>query len=59
MGELSNEEEIEQAFEELLHILKEYKPNDRSTADRYWAITITEVEKARAVFSMYAHTDEM
>jgi len=54
MNELSNDEQVEAAFAELLAKLKELKPNDRSAEDRYWAITITEVEKARAVFGMYA-----
>jgi Arc/MetJ-type ribon-helix-helix transcriptional regulator len=33
--------------------LKENKPNDRSDVDRYWAIVITDVEKAIAVFETY------
>lgn len=41
-------------FEELLASLREQKPNDRSDKDRYWAIVITEVEKAKAVFLTYA-----
>lgn len=41
-------------FDNLLADLKNKKPNDRSDRDRYWAITITEVEKARAVFLTYA-----
>jgi hypothetical protein len=41
-------------FEELLAQLREQKPNDRSDRDRYWAIVITEVEKAKAVFVQYA-----
>jgi hypothetical protein len=44
---------IEQ-FDALLKTLRETKPNDRSEQDRYHAITITEVEKARAVFMVYA-----
>lgn len=36
-----------------LQTLKARKPNDRSDKDRYWAIVITEVEKAMAVFDMY------
>lgn len=41
-------------FDMLLQALRANKPNDRSDQDRYWAITITEVEKARAVFLTYA-----
>jgi len=37
----------------LLEELRAAKPNDRSEADRYTAITITEVEKVRAVFIVY------
>lgn len=40
-------------FEQLLTALKETKPNDRSEQDRYFAIVITDVEKARAVFLTY------
>lgn len=45
---------VEWYFEELLAQLREQKPNDRSEKDRYWAISITEVEKAKAVFVTYA-----
>lgn len=34
----------------LIGEVKAYKPNDRSEKDRYWAIAITELEKAAAVF---------
>lgn len=40
-------------FDELLDALRDSKPNDRSEQDRYIAITITEVEKARALFVVY------
>lgn len=42
-----------QMFQNLLEDLRNHKPNDRSDRDRYWAIVITEVEKARAVFETY------
>jgi hypothetical protein len=45
-------------FEHLLITLKDQKPNDRSNADRYWAIVITEVEKARAIYLTYAAPKE-
>lgn len=48
-----NKTAVEQ-FEELLAALREQKPNDRSDKDRYWAIVITEVEKAKAIFLQYA-----
>ena len=40
-------------FDELLAELRAAKPNDRSETDRYTAITITEVEKAKAIFIVY------
>ena len=43
----------QELFEQLLAALKESKPNDRSEQDRYFAIVITDVEKARAVYLAY------
>jgi hypothetical protein len=43
-------------FEELLKWLREQKPNDRSDQDRYYAIVITDVEKAAAVFTTLCET---
>lgn len=48
------QEKILIAFAELLILLDENKPNDRSLKDRYYAITTTEVQKAAAVFRVYA-----
>ena len=45
-------------FEELLEWLRRDKPNDRSDKDRYWAIVITEVEKAKAIFLTYAAPEQ-
>ena len=45
-------------FDELLDALHDAKPGDRSEQDRYTAITITEVEKARAVFMVYVRDTE-
>lgn len=50
-------EEVIKSFDFLLLQLEAYKPNDRSKQDRYWAITITEVEKAAAIFKTYAATE--
>lgn len=44
-------------FGELLLRLREAKPNDRSEADRYHAIVITEVEKAKAVYMAYCREE--
>jgi len=50
-------EEVIKSFDFLLLQLESYKPNDRSKQDRYWAIAITEVEKAAAIFKTYAAGD--
>lgn len=44
-------------FEELLKELKSRKPNDRSEHDRYWAIVITDVERALGMFYTFVHED--
>ncbi len=53
MGDMSNEEVIEFAIKELLEMMKEEKPNDRSAQDRNWAVAITEVEKVKAYWNYY------
>ena len=45
--------EIEDEFVAFVNALKNAKPNDRSEKDRYFAIVITEVEKAFAVFMTF------
>lgn len=55
MTPTSNTEAILIQFGELLTALKGLKPNDRSDADRYWAITITDVEKALGTFNTFVH----
>ena len=52
--ETNKEQGVRDLFAYMVEVLREEKPNDRSERDRYWAIVITEVEKARAVFEMYA-----
>lgn len=37
----------------VLSLMKDAKPNDRSEVDRYWAISITDMEKLVAVFEKY------
>lgn len=54
MEPIAKETQVQAAFADLLEQLKALKPNDRSDIDRYWAITITEVEKAAAIFATYA-----
>lgn len=46
MDELSDE------FRNLIDDMRNLKPNDRSEKDRYWAIVLTELEKAQALFEM-------
>lgn len=41
------------AFNALESALRDAKPHDRSNADRAFAITLTEVEKAMAYFNMF------
>jgi hypothetical protein len=48
-----NEQSILEGFDNLLDDLQRIKPNDRSSTDRYCALVITEVEKAKAVFKTY------
>jgi hypothetical protein len=38
---------------EALQTLKYNKPNNRSDADRYWAIVITDMEKVIAFYNRY------
>lgn len=57
-GEEAEIEDVEEDnpadfFQKLLESLRSDKPDDRSTKDRYYAIVITDVEKAYAVFSAY------
>lgn len=40
-------------FQDMLRALQDGKPGDRSIADRRWAIVITEVEKAQALFAAW------
>ena len=46
-------------FNSLLIELDALKPNDRSKEDRYWAITITDVEKAFALFYTFVTDPEL
>ena len=45
--------DIRVQFDSLLEMLRATKPNDRSEVDRYRAIVITEVEKAKAIYLVY------
>jgi hypothetical protein len=40
-----------------LHALREFKPNDRSEADRRYAVTITMMEQTYAYFSTWVLGD--
>jgi adenylate cyclase class IV len=50
MGEYS---EAYKALQAALEALRAQKPNDRSEADRYYAVAITDLEKLIAVFRVY------
>ena len=43
----------EQVIANALFTLRTSKPNDRSEKDRYYAVTITELEKVLAYFTMF------
>lgn len=43
----------EQAIANALFTLHQNKPNDRTNKDRYYAVTITELEKVLAYFTMF------
>ena len=49
-----DDKNIKEKFEEFIAEMKQHKPNDRSDRDRYWAIAITDIEKAYAVFVTFA-----
>jgi hypothetical protein len=50
---MGNYSEAYVALNSALEALKAQKPNDRSEADRYYAICITDLEKLIAVFRAY------
>lgn len=50
--------QMRQEFELLIALAQLYKPNDRGEVDRYYAIWITELEKAYAFYKTYLHVEE-
>lgn len=54
---ISDTEKILSKFDDLLIAMRALKPNDRSDTDRYWAIAITETEKALGVFKTWVHEE--
>lgn len=54
---LLTREEILERLSVMLFILRDHKPDDRSEDDRYFAITITEMEKVVAIFQTYLVRD--
>ena len=44
---------IEESFESMLTLLRAVKPNDRSEKDRYMAVLIADVERAKAWYMAY------
>jgi len=51
-------QEVMKTFDMLLWKLREAKPNDRSEEDRFYAVVITDVEKASAYFAMKVYNVE-
>lgn len=54
---ISDTEKVLNKFDELLRDMRSLKPNDRSEIDRYWAIAITETEKALGTFNTWVHEE--
>ena len=52
---ISDTEKILVKFDDLLIAMRALKPNDRGEQDRYWAIAITETEKAVGLFNIFVH----
>lgn len=46
-------EDYTDKIQELILLLKDNKPNDRSARDRYWAILITDLEKILAFYTYF------
>ena len=49
----SNYQKCAKAMTAALEALREAKPNDRSSEDRYYQITITDLEKVLAYYTSY------
>ena len=45
--------QIAYAFHDLRRILNQHKPNDHSLDDRFYAVTLTELEKVYAYFVVH------
>lgn len=56
---MSKGEKILQEMLDVLTAMKTNKPNDRSDADRRWAIAITDYEKTMAVFHWFVVRAEL
>ena len=58
--EYSFPERVDVAMKDLIDLAKREKPNDRSERDRYYAIFVTELEKALALYACYCgiHEDQ-
>lgn len=50
MAEYNFPERVDVAINELIALAKREKPGDRSERDRYYAIFITDLEKAQAFY---------
>lgn len=50
----ANYDRVSRLLGNVLTELRKAKPEDRSTADRVYAVVITDVQKAKAFFDLYA-----
>lgn len=50
----NSEEHILRKIEELIRLMRNLKPNDRSEIDRIYAVTLTDLEKITAYWQVKA-----
>lgn len=50
----NSEEHILRKIEELIRLMRNLKPNDRSEIDRIYAVTLTDLEKIAAYWQVKA-----
>jgi hypothetical protein len=50
----NSEEHIQRKIEELIRLMRNLKPNDRSEIDRIYAVTLTDLEKIAAYWQVKA-----
>jgi U3 small nucleolar ribonucleoprotein component len=50
----NSEEHIQRKIEELIRLMRNLKPNDRSEIDRIYAVTLTDLEKIAVYWQVKA-----